>query len=106
MPAAPTPAGSAASRRHWLAAMRGVYGNSLCGPFVYDDIPAISANPSIRHFWPLREVLLPSGPGGVTVSGRPVVNLSFALNHAISGGSVWSYHLFNVIVHAARWRIR
>jgi hypothetical protein len=36
---------------------------------------------------------------GLTTSGRPVLNLSLALNHAISGDAVWSYHVFNLLVH-------
>ncbi len=30
---------------------------------------------------------------------RPVLLGTFALNHAISGENVWSYHLFNLILH-------
>ncbi|HEY5079078.1 MAG TPA: tetratricopeptide repeat protein, partial [Opitutaceae bacterium] len=38
-------------------------------------------------------------PGGSTVAGRPVLNLSLALNYAISGTGVWSYHAFNLAIH-------
>ena len=92
-------------RRRWLAIGLLIlltivaYSNSLRGPFVYDDGPAIPGNPTIRHLWPLTDVLVPQSQGGLTVSGRPVLNLSFALNFAISGEAVWSYHAFNVLVH-------
>lgn len=76
------------------------YGNSFRAPFVYDDTLAIPENPTIRRLWPLSEVLLPQVQGGLTVSGRPILNLSFAINYAISGPNVWSYHVFNVLVHA------
>jgi tetratricopeptide (TPR) repeat protein len=76
------------------------YGNSLRGPFVFDDVPSILENPSIRKLWPLSEVLWSKQVGGLTASGRPVLNLSLALNWAVSGENVWSYHLFNVLVHA------
>jgi Flp pilus assembly protein TadD len=33
------------------------------------------------------------------VGGRPVLNLSFALNYALSGSRVWSWHVVNVILH-------
>ena len=45
------------------------YHNSLGGPFVFDDIPAIVENPSIRHMWPLGDVLAPGTHGGVTTAG-------------------------------------
>ena len=82
-----------------VVAVLAAYGNSLAGPFVYDDLPAIPGNPTIRHLWPLSDVLLPQAAGGLTVSGRPVLNLSLALNYAISGEAVWSYHAFNLLVH-------
>jgi tetratricopeptide (TPR) repeat protein len=75
------------------------YSNGLRGPFVFDDVFAIAENPTIRRLWPLSDVLLPRIDGGVTVSGRPLLNLSFALNYAISGQAVWSYHALNVLIH-------
>jgi len=35
------------------------------------------------------------------VSGRPVLNFSFALNYAISGEHPWSYHVVNLGIHLA-----
>jgi tetratricopeptide (TPR) repeat protein len=77
------------------------YLNSFGVPFVFDDLPAIVENPSIRRLSAVGEVLLPNQAGGVTTSGRPLVNLSFALNHAVSGYAVWSYHAANVVLHLA-----
>jgi tetratricopeptide (TPR) repeat protein len=77
------------------------YANTRTVPFVYDDILAIPENPSLRRWWSLPDVLLPAVEGGVTVSGRPVLNLSFAFNYAVSGTAVWSYHALNAVVHAA-----
>jgi tetratricopeptide (TPR) repeat protein len=63
-------------------------------PFVYDDLAAIPGNASIRHLWP------PSpGPAETTVGGRPLANYSLALNYAVSGTAVGSYHGFNLAVH-------
>lgn len=78
-----------------LAALAAYHG-SFAGPLVYDDLPAIAENPTIRH---LSLAALAPPPGGLTVSGRPVLNLSLALNYAISGTSVWSYHALNLIIH-------
>ena len=80
-----------------LAALM-AWSDSFAGPFVFDDTPAIADNPTIRHLWPLGPVLSPAGEGG-TVGGRPVVNLSLALNHALGGTQVAGYHLFNLLIH-------
>ena len=77
------------------------YHNSFYGPFVFDDLPAIVENASIRKLWPLGDVLAPGTHGGVTTSGRPVVNLSLAINYAVSGYAVWSYHILNLAIHLA-----
>jgi tetratricopeptide (TPR) repeat protein len=78
-----------------LAALA-VYANSFAGPFIFDDLDSIPQNPTIRHF---TAALSPPGTG-VTVTSRPVLNLSFALNYAISGDRVWSYHAVNLLIHA------
>jgi len=80
------------------AAAAAVYHDSLSGEFVFDDLPAIVDNPTIRHLWNLGSALSPPA-GGVTVSGRPLLNLSFAINYAISGTDVWSYHAANLLIH-------
>jgi tetratricopeptide (TPR) repeat protein len=77
-----------------LAALA-AYCNSLQVPLVFDDLLAIRDNVTIRH---LGSALSPP-PGALPVSGRPVVNLSFALNYAVGGLSVWSYHAVNLIIH-------
>jgi len=84
-----------------LAAGLAAYADSFRGAFVLDDLPSIADNPSIRHLWALGTVLTPLHGGGLTVDGRPVLNLSFAVNYAISGTAPWSYHLVNLAVHLA-----
>jgi tetratricopeptide (TPR) repeat protein len=74
------------------------YGNSFSGPFIYDDLSSIRDNPSIRHLSAIGEVLSPPG-NGETVSGRPLLNLSFAINYAISGPSTRGYHVVNLAIH-------
>lgn len=75
------------------------YANSLQGPFFFDDLPSITENPSIEHLSRLGEVLSPPSADGRAVGGRPIVNLSLALNYAISGYQVWSYHAANIAIH-------
>jgi tetratricopeptide (TPR) repeat protein len=74
------------------------YANSLNAPWVFDDSPSIVDNASIRRLWPLWDVLTPP-ENGSGVTGRPVTNLSFALNYAISGTEVWGYHATNLAIH-------
>jgi Flp pilus assembly protein TadD len=75
------------------------YADSLGGPFTYDDAGSILENRSIRHLGDLGAVLRPPASGGQTVGGRPFLNLSLAVNYALSGTAVWSYHLGNVLIH-------
>jgi tetratricopeptide (TPR) repeat protein len=82
-----------------LAAVGLAYWPGLHAPFVFDDIPAILENPSIRQWWPISGVLSPPHEEGSTVGGRPVVNLSLALNWSVSGSAPWSYHALNVLIH-------
>jgi len=70
------------------------YSNSFSGPFVFDDLPSIVDNPTIRH---LGSAFSPSIDS--TAGGRPLLNLTFALNYALSGDSVWSYHALNLLIH-------
>jgi protein O-mannosyl-transferase len=76
-----------------------VYSNSLHGVFLLDDASSIAGNPTIRHLSKLGDIF--STRAFVTVQSRPILNLSLALNYAISGTEVWSYHLFNILIHIA-----
>lgn len=77
----------------WILVLVGaiVYGNSLKGPFVFDDLKQIVNEQSICNLWPVLPVLKDSN--------RPIVKLSLAMNYAIGGHDVIGYHLFNVAVH-------
>ncbi len=70
------------------------YGRTLGCPFVLDDAPSIVDNPSIRHWgsalW---------APPDTTAGGRPLLNLSLALNYAIGGTNVAGYHALNLAIH-------
>jgi tetratricopeptide (TPR) repeat protein len=75
------------------------YRDSFSGVMLYDDIPSIVENSTIRRLWPMGDILVTPGSGTLTVSGRPMLNLSFAVNYAISGTNVWSYHALNLLIH-------
>ena len=76
-----------------LAALA-AYHNSFSGPFIWDDLFSITDNPTIRRFG---SALSP--PHDVGVGGRPISNLTLALNYALGGTDVWGYHAFNLLIH-------
>jgi protein O-mannosyl-transferase len=80
-----------------VAAAAAAYATSFRGAFQFDDIPAILENPTLRHLWPPNALSPPHG--ALTVSGRPVLNLSLAINYALSGEDPWSYHALNLLIH-------
>ena len=75
------------------------YANGLNAAFVFDDDPSIIANSSIRRLWPLTDVLWTQAEGGRPHDGRPLLNLSLALNYASHG--LWrpGYRLVNLVIH-------
>ena len=73
-----------------------VYWHGLSAPFVFDDRGTIVDNRTIEHIWS-RDVL--SAPHETPVAGRPVVNVSFAINYAIVGRRVEGYRLTNIGIH-------
>ncbi|MBC7365261.1 MAG: tetratricopeptide repeat protein [Undibacterium sp.] len=81
-----------------VAAVMLAYANSLGAPFLFDDRGAVLTNPTIRSLASLAVFNPPAD--GSTTTGRPLVNVSYALNHAISAENVWSYHTLNIAIHA------
>ena len=80
-----------------LLAALGAYHNSFSGPFVFDDLSSIVENPSLRPPWSAGALLSP--PASATVGGRPLVNVSLALNFAMGGMDVRGYHAVNLVIH-------
>jgi tetratricopeptide (TPR) repeat protein len=77
----------------------GVYANSLSGPFIFDDYPAILNNGDIRELWPLwRSSETSDRP---SINSRPLVRLSLAGNYMLGGLRVGGYRIFNIAVHIA-----
>ena len=79
-----------------LVACAVTYANTLNNPFLFDDRRAIEENPTIREL--SFAVLTP--PERSSVAGRPVANISFALNYAVGRFDVRGYHIVNVALHA------
>lgn len=74
------------------------YSNSFRGPFVLDDFASITHNPSIGSLRPAQWLNAPPRSG---TSGRPVLNFTLALNHALGGFDVTGYHALNLLIHLA-----
>lgn len=84
-----------------VAAVLGTWSNSYQAPLAFDDFGSIRDNPSIQAPYSLNGLLHPPSDGGQTVSGRPLLNLSFAFNHWISGKDYTSYRVTNILIHIA-----
>ncbi len=67
------------------------YHNSFAGAFLLDDLPWIVHNPDLQVLWP------PTVAMGE--SFRPLAFYSLAVNRAISGDNVWSYHALTLLLH-------
>jgi tetratricopeptide (TPR) repeat protein len=101
----PLPSSAAEISPRWIGALLVlavlmVYANSISAPFVFDDHLSITGNPTIRQLWPLSTPLSPPSGKGLTVEGRPILNLSLALNYAVSGTAPWDYRVTNIAIHA------
>ncbi len=81
-----------------LALLCGIaaYCNSFRGPFIFDDIDAILNNPHVN-----RNLRDSGQPIPTTLSGRPVLSLSFAADEAIGRMHVETYHATNLLIHLA-----
>ena len=71
-----------------------LYAGSLRVPFILDDYNSIVYNTKMESW---RGAF--SAPAQSTVSGRPIVCFSLAINYAIGERAVGGYHVFNVSVH-------
>ncbi|HTQ37792.1 MAG TPA: hypothetical protein VMJ32_02120, partial [Pirellulales bacterium] len=80
-----------------------VYGRAMGSPLVFDDAPSVEQNPSLVRLWPLLGAGGQPGPlnppKDLPTSGRPLVNLSLALNYHFGGLNPAGYHAFNLAVH-------
>lgn len=88
------------------------YSPAISAPLIFDDTTAIDNNASITRLWPPTAPLLP--PPESPVAGRPIANLTLALNYAVNrvlgvdqsrdpGGpnKTVSYHLVAIALHIA-----
>jgi len=82
------------------------YSNIYKNEFLFDDLPVITENGSIRAFPNLRRIFLtPSYTSQSSAdsfkSYRPITTLSFAANYAAGGLTLPGFHAVDVLIHVA-----
>lgn len=95
-PAASAAAAARPDRLSWIYLLLGAlaisaftFGPALKGTFVFDDLHLPFADPHA-----------PESPIPWIRGVRPLLMLTYWLNFRISGAGTWSYHLFNLLIHA------
>lgn len=71
------------------------FANSFAGRFVFDDIPEIEQNPSIRSLLPPWDAMFV----GHKMPARPLPYLTFAINFFLGGTNPVGYHAVNLLIH-------
>ena len=107
-----TPATSRLNHPWWIAAIVIVtivaFLPAVSAPFQLDDVTSIPGNPTIQT---LSTAMFSPPDGGLAVSGRPVVNVSLAINRALNASfgadnagtngqpATVGYHVVNLLLH-------
>jgi tetratricopeptide (TPR) repeat protein len=76
------------------------YSPSLDAGFVFDDQPNIVDSPAVRWdevSWENLDLILNAS----LLQGRPVANISFAIDHLVWGLDASKFHLTNILIHLA-----
>ena len=83
-----------------------VFSAALPGAFIWDDRTLIEDNSQITNLGNIVEVFtrhfLDSDQGSLKVANlyyRPLVTVSFMVDHALYGLAPWGYHLTNILLH-------
>jgi tetratricopeptide (TPR) repeat protein len=79
-----------------IAAIFVTYSNTWEVPMILDDEATITRNPTVVV---LADSWKPPLKSGLTSGGRPIVNISLALNYHFVGTEVRAYHVTNTILH-------
>jgi hypothetical protein len=86
-----------------VAAAFVAYLSALWGTFLYDDLHSVRDNPAIRSLDEIPRLL--TDPSAFSAFDarmwRPVLLLSFALNHAMGGGHPLPFKLTDLAIHVA-----
>jgi tetratricopeptide (TPR) repeat protein len=80
------------------------YSNSFQGVLVFDDLPSITDNLTIRDLWS-PDIFSAIHQDAATVQGRPMANASLAVSYALDrdlqfmGCPLLGYHVVNLLIH-------
>ncbi|NJL31997.1 MAG: hypothetical protein HC898_10400, partial [Phycisphaerales bacterium] len=74
-----------------------IYYPSVPGALDFDDYPSVRDNLSIRTLWPIWDAMWAEKEN--PLAGRPIPNLSIAVNYAIHGLNPEGYRLVNIALH-------
>jgi len=77
-----------------VAAAGAAYSRTFSVPFLFDDTSSIVKSTTIQQWSTAFRPDVHS-----TAGGRPIFNVSLAIDYAISGTAVWSYHATNLAIH-------
>ncbi len=87
-----------------IAALWIIYGRAIHSPFIFDDEDIIIENTSIERLWPLVGTGEAHGPLNppreISTAGRPLVNLSLAVNYFFGQRNPTGYHVYNILCHS------
>jgi len=78
------------------------YSNSFVADFHFDDFHTVVKNQNVRSLANVPRFFTDAGMASYAADlkgYRPVTYTTYALNYALSGYHVWSYHLFNILLH-------
>lgn len=79
---------------------------TLDGTFIYDDVDLLLEDPRLTDPSRWRELFTGSYNGGEDNLYRPLVSLSFLVQHRLHGPNPFAYHLVNLLLHAgAAWSV-
>jgi hypothetical protein len=94
--------------RNWLPAVASaalavaVYAHTLAGTFIYDDTFQAMNDPRLADMRLWKNYLTEGYfPGAADNLWRPLVSLSYAIQHRLHGANAFGFHLVNVLLHAA-----
>lgn len=73
-----------------------IYSNTLHSPFVFDDGPSITRNPTIRNI----ENFYGNSAGFDKYPTRFLGYFTFALNYSVGAFDPFGYHILNMAIHA------
>jgi Tfp pilus assembly protein PilF len=83
-------------------AIAAAYANGLHIGFYFDDWHVLERNPAIRSLANIPRFFVDANTSSVLHENkdlRPILLVTFALNHAVSGDATWSYHVVNLALH-------